>query len=439
MNAPKSQLGAGNDRSADFNPSGNYLGVVVAVLFLVNFVNYMDRMVLSVVIEPIRHELGLSDVQIGLLTGFAFAIFYGTAGLGISWLADRYNRKRIIALSLVAWSIMTAVTGAAQSFWHLFLARIGVGVGESGAIPVSHSVIGDYFTPHQRSAVLAIFTSGATLGITAGLTLGGYVAEHWGWRWSFVVAACAGLPVILLVGLVLREPVRGRADGVEAGSAPHLGRVLMRLLRISSYRHLVMVSALSNLSFFGIIQWMPAFLIRKFDLGVAEVGFLFGTALGLGAAGGAIVGGFLANRLVKRNYMWLVWLPLIAAMFAFPLYEMAVFAPTSFMAMALIMTVNIIVGTGYGPTLAATQSVVPPHMRASASAFVGFMASLIGVGGGPFVVGALSEWFQQTRSEADALQLALAIVICSTLFSLVHSAFLVKRFPRDRLTPLSEG
>ena len=121
-----SQLGAGGDQRADLHPSGNYLGVVVAILFLVNFVNYMDRMVLSVVIEPIRHELGLSDLQIGLLTGFAFAIFYGTAGLGISWLADRYNRKRIIAISLLAWSLMTAITGAAQNFWHLFLARIGV-------------------------------------------------------------------------------------------------------------------------------------------------------------------------------------------------------------------------------------------------------------------------------------------------------------------------
>ena len=294
-------------------PSNVQLALVIGVLFLVNFVNYMDRMVLSVVIEPMRHEIGLSDVEIGMLTGFAFALFYGTAGIGISWLADRYNRKRIIALSMVAWSLMTAVTGAAQNFWQLFLARIGVGVGESGAIPVSHSIIGDYFRPRQRSAVLAVFTSGATLGLMAGLTLGGYVAEHYGWRWSFVVAACVGVPVILLVMLVLREPIRGQADAVSPEQAPHLIAVARHLLSTSSFRHLVMISAFTNLTFFGIIQWMPALMVRKFELGVAEVGFYFGTALGLGSAGGAIVGGMLANRLVKRNFMWLVWLPPLSA------------------------------------------------------------------------------------------------------------------------------
>ena len=413
--------------------TSRYLTFVVVALFLVNFVNYMDRMVLSVVIEPIKAELELSDTQIGLLTGLAFAIFYGTAGLFIAWVADRYNRKVILTVSMLAWSVMTAITGLAQNFWHLFMARIGVGVGESGAIPTSHSLIGDYFTTQQRSAILAIFTSGATIGLTAGLTLGGYVAENYGWRWSFVVAAVVGLPVILLVGVGLKEPERGQADGIKAEAAPPFLSVLKHLLSIRSYRHLVVTSALSNLAMFGVIQWMPAYLIRQFGLGVAEVGFYFGVALGLGAAGGAIVGGLVANYLVKRNFMWLVWLPLISALSVFPLYELAIFAPSATVSLGLIMAVNILGGVSFGPLLTATQTVVLPNMRASASAFVGFTSSVIGVGGGPLLVGILSDYFAPTYGSAVGLQYALAIAVAVTLWGVVHYFLLIKAYPNDRL------
>lgn len=424
-----------SDQTAVNKPTRAYLTFVVVALFLVNFVNYMDRMVLSVVIEPIKGELGLSDTQIGLLTGLAFAIFYGSAGLFIAWLADRFNRKLIITVSMLAWSVMTAVTGAAQNFWHLFIARIGVGIGESGAIPTSHSIIGDYFTEQQRSAILAIFTAGATIGLTAGLTLGGYVAEHYGWRWSFVVAALVGLPVILVVGIWLREPVRGQADGIEAEPAPPFLTTIKTLLRIPSYRHLAILSALSNLALFGVIQWMPAYLIRQFDMGVAEVGFFFGTALGLGAAGGGILGGLVANRLVKRNFMWLVWLPFGAALSIFPLYELAIFAPTSTQALIMVMIVNIVGGVSFGPLLTAIQTVVTPNMRASASAFVGFAASLVGVGGGPFIVGVLSDYFATTMGSADGLKWALAIVVSATLYSIVHFVLLIRCYAKDRILP----
>ena len=424
-----------SDQTTVNKPTRAYLTFVVVALFLVNFVNYMDRMVLSVVIEPIKGELGLSDTQIGLLTGLAFAIFYGSAGLFIAWLADRFNRKLIITVSMLAWSVMTAVTGAAQNFWHLFIARIGVGIGESGAIPTSHSIIGDYFTEQQRSAILAIFTAGATIGLTAGLTLGGYVAEHYGWRWSFVVAALVGLPVILVVGIWLREPVRGQADGIEAEPAPPFLTTIKTLLRIPSYRHLAILSALSNLALFGVIQWMPAYLIRQFDMGVAEVGFFFGTALGLGAAGGGILGGLVANRLVKRNFMWLVWLPFGAALSIFPLYELAIFAPTSTQALIMVMIVNIVGGVSFGPLLTAIQTVVTPNMRASASAFVGFAASLIGVGGGPFIVGVLSDYFATTMGSADGLKWALAIVVSATLYSIVHFVLLIRCYAKDRILP----
>lgn len=436
--------------SAAAQPSRTYLGCAVAILFLVNFVNYMDRMVLSAVIAPIQEEFGLSRTQLGMLTGLAFAVFYGTAGLGIAWLADRFNRKLIITCSMLAWSLMTALTGAAQNFWHLFLVRIGVGVGESGAIPTSHSIIGDLFKPEQRSAALAIFTGGATLGLTAGLALSGFVAELYGWRWSFIAAAAVSLPVILLVALVLREPTRGQAEGIRTGQAPNFFLVVRRLFSIRTFRHLLIVNSLGALALFGIIQWMPYFLIHKFGLGVAEAGFYFGTVLGVSAAIGGVVGGFAANWLVKRNFMWLIWLPLGSALLAFPLYEAAVFAPSADLAMLFVMLVNITGGLSFGPLITAVQSVVTPNMRASASAFVGFTSSVIGVGGGPFLVGLLSDWFSDppalARAVLDglgiprmesvpALQWALAVAVAFTLWALLHYAVLVKIFSRDRIPP----
>jgi len=184
---------------------------------------------------------------------------------------------------------------------------------------------------------------------------------------------------------------------------------------------------------FGVIQWMPAYLIRQFGLGVAEVGFYFGVALGLGAAGGAIVGGLVANYLVKRNFMWLVWLPLISAVSVFPLYELAIFAPSATVSLGLIMAVNILGGVSFGPLLTATQTVVLPNMRASASAFVGFTSSVIGVGGGPLLVGILSDYFAPTYGSAVGLQYALAIAVAVTLWGVVHYFLLIKAYPNDRL------
>ena len=225
---------------------------------------------------------------------------------------------------------------------------------------------------------------------------------------------------------------------------------MQRLFSIRTFRHLLIVNSLGTLALFGIIQWMPYFLIHKFGLGVAEAGFHFGTVLGISAAIGAVLGGFVANALVKRNFMWLIWLPLASALCAFPLYEAAVFAPNANLAMAFVMLVNITGGLGFGPLLTAIQSVVSPSMRASASAFVGFISSVIGVGGGPFLVGLLSDWFSDPpplvrvaldwlgipRMESvPALQWALAVAVAFTLWALLHYAVLLKSFPQDRISP----
>jgi len=392
--------------------SSAYLVVAVGVLFLVNVVNYTDRMVLSVLIEPIKAEFALSDTQIGVLTGFAFAIFYAIAGVGVARLADRVNRIRLISVLLVVWSAMTALTATAGSFWHLFAARIGVGVGESAVIPTSNAVITDYFPIDRRSGPLAIFTAGATVGITLGLAMGGWVGDHFGWRWAFVVAGAPGLLLAVLVRLILREPARGHSDGVVRETDRRgLLAVLADLARNRTYIFVVLGACFFNFILFGVTNWMPPYLVRRFGMSLTEVGAYFGTALGLGGAAGAVLGGFVANRLARRNLAWMVWIPTGTMILSFPLYELAVFAPSPWVAIWLVFAVNVIGGMAFGPVVAAILSVVRPENRATGSSIYGFAASIIGIGAAPFIVGVLSDWLSPRLGGATALQYALALTI----------------------------
>jgi len=392
--------------------TSGYLMVALAILFMVNVVNYTDRMVLSVLIEPIKAEFTLSDTQIGFLTGFAFAIFYAIAGVALARRADRTNRVKLISVLLVTWSAMTALTAAAQNFWYLFAARIGVGVGEAGVIPTSNAVITDYFPIDRRSGPLAIFTAGATVGITVGMAMGGWIGDHYGWRWAFIIAGAPGLLLAVLVRLILREPPRGHSDGVvHEADRGSLLQFLASLARNRTYVFLVIGACFSNFLLFGVTNWMPPYLVRRFGMSLTEVGAYFGVALGLGGAVGAVLGGFAANRLAKRDLNWLVWIPTGSMILMFPLYELAVFAPSPGVAIWLVFAVNVIGGSAFGPVVAAILSVVRAENRATGSSVYGFAVSIIGIGAAPFVVGVFSDALSPRFGSAIALQYALALTI----------------------------
>jgi predicted MFS family arabinose efflux permease len=396
-------------------PSRRQLNYTLCLLFVVNIINMADRTILSVLLEPIRAEMALSDTQIGLLTGFAFALFYAVAGIFIARLADLYDRRQLLGVSLLIWSAMTALTGAVQSFAQFFLARIAVGVGESSAIPTSNAIIGDAFPPHRRPLALAVFTAGSFFGVLAGSLIGGFVGEIYGWRAAFVAAGLTGVPVAALVLMTMTDPPRRGIDGAAPEAPEPLARTLRQLSANRPYVLLVLSSGFITFMLFGVIGWFPAFLMRAHALSQSTVGLFFGTALGIGTAVGAVLGGVVANRLATRSLRWLTRLPLLFSLAFLPAYEIAIFAPDPMISLIFLGVASAIGGATLGPVLAAIQTVLPSNMRATGSGITGFSGSLIGLGGAPFVVGLLSDHFARTMGAAEALQRALGLAVLAAL------------------------
>lgn len=402
------------------------INYMLSLLFVVNVINMADRTIMNVLLESIRVEMELTDTQIGLLTGFAFALFYALAGVFIARLADLYDRRWVLGVSVLVWSAMTSLTGAVQNFWQFFFARMGVGVGESSAIPTSNAIIGDAFPASRRPLALAVFTAGSFFGVLAGSMIGGLVGEAYGWRMAFVVAGLIGVPVGVLVLLTLVDPPRGGADGAKPISPESLPKTLRSLASNRPYILLILSSGFITFLLFGVIGWFPAFLMRAHDLSQSTVGLFFGTALGIGTAIGAIIGGLIANRLAARSLRWLTRLPFFFSLAFLPAYEIAIFAPDPIVSLIFLGIASAIGGATLGPVLAAIQTVLPPNMRATGSGVTGFSGSLIGLGGAPLVVGVLSDHFAQSMDTAQALQLALGLAV---LAAILVSAFL---FAADR-------
>jgi len=243
-------------RSVDGGPAGEgtrfeisnaYRSYVIAVIWLVMLLRFVDLQIIAVLLESIRAEFRVSDTQLGLLSGFAFALFYGTLGIPIAWLADRYNRRNIIAAAVGLWSAMTAVCGLAQSFLALLLARVGVGVGEAGGAPPSYSLISDYVRPEKRGTVFALLNSSVPVGLFIGFLVGGWVNEYHGWRAAFMVVGLPGIAVALLVRFTLREPPRGHSEQRTAGAPSPLSETLRYLWSVRAYRHLVLATSIFTL------------------------------------------------------------------------------------------------------------------------------------------------------------------------------------------------
>ena len=395
--------------------SSAYLVYLLGLFFLVNVSNYMDRMVLAVLVEPIRLELGLSDTQIGLLTGFAFAAIYAVMGFPIARLADRGNRKRIIAASMVVWSVMTALCGRAQSFAQLFLARMGVGIGEAGCFPAANALIAELFPPQRRSLALGIFMSGATVGMIMGFVVGGMLAEAYGWRMTFFLVGAPGVLIAVIVMLTLRE--RPLAVVTSMPKTPYLE--LVRLILASPVYRLVLIGAsLGTFATYGMAQWAPAFFIRSHGLSLIQVGTLFGLCYGGGSAVGMMLGGWVADKLTSRGDAWLARVPALAYLLSFPLMVLTFAVESATLALVIVFVAAAFSGSATGPTLAAIQQVTPAQGRATAAAILMFCTSLIGIGAAPFVVGLISDMLQGrlgVESLRYALMLTSVVVLAASL------------------------
>ncbi|HEY6597695.1 MAG TPA: MFS transporter [Pseudomonadales bacterium] len=393
---------------------------VLGVLVVVYTFNFIDRQILSILLEPIKHELLLSDTQLGLLTGFAFAMFYATLGIPIARYADRSNRRTLIAIALTVWSAMTALSGLAMNFWHLLIARIGVGVGEAGCSPASHSIIADYFSAKSRATALGIYSLGIPIGILFGFTIGGWINEAYGWRIAFFVVGVPGLLLALLVRFTVREPVRGMAEGRTAAvDQPGIIETLRYLLAKRSFRHLAFGGALTAFVGYGLVNWMPSFLIRSHGMTTGQIGLWLGLILGIPGGIGIALGGYLADRLGAADTRWYMWVVTVALLAGTP-FALGIFLSPSPTHALLYLIVPVMLGNFYqATTFSQTQGLVNLRMRSVAAAVLLFILNIIGLGAGPTVVGVIADLLMP-RFGTESLRYALLVCAFVNVWAAAH-------------------
>jgi MFS family permease len=383
---------------------------LLAILFLVSTSNYFARNVISVLIEPIKHEFHSSDAMLGLLSGFCFAVFYALFGMPVARWADRGNRRTVITFAIAVWSVMTVFCGLAQTFWQLALARIGVGAGESGAIPSAQSLIADYFPPERRASAIAIFTAAATAGYLLGFSVGGFIAAKYGWRPVFLLAGAPGLLVALIARIGLSEPRLLAKFAGGAAKAERFGETLARLIKKRAFVHALIGSILYFFVAYGAIIFVPSFQIRVLRVPLARVSVVYGAVAAVASVIGTLGGGWLADSLSRRDIRWLAWLPAVALTLSGPVWIVG-FSLGSFPAfLALAFVGNVLLVGGLPPVFAAVHSVCGSRRRATAVAIVLFSSTLFGGGFGPLITGAISDALS-ARFGADGLRYSLMLMM----------------------------
>lgn len=394
-----------------------YRWYVLGVLTLVYAFSFMDRQIVSILLEDLRVEFTLSDTQLGLLSGLAFALFYAILGVPIARLADRGNRVRIVSIAVAVWSAMTAICGLAGSFWQLFFARVGVGVGEAGGGPPSHSIVSDYFDPKERSFAMSIYSMGPVIGSFIGLAVGGWVAQQYGWRWAFFIMGLPGVALAAFLYATVREPVRGALDPVTATTKQDSFLDTVRIL----FRNRLWLWNMLGQTFavfvgYGFATWKPSLYLRQFDLSQAEVGSVLGTMGLLVGVPSLLAGGLIGDRIVARSRKLAVRCIGYATLLVIPFYAMGLMADGWLLTTVLFGFGLMFYQLGTGTSLSIGMSAVAPHQRALAASFLFLAANLLGLGVGPLLVGAISD---AAGSDFGDRSLAFALGVC--LVSLVIS------------------
>ncbi|MFP6655891.1 MAG: MFS transporter [Myxococcota bacterium] len=418
-----------SDQPAEIAPRvTRYAMVMLTIAYAFNFI---DRQILVIIQESIKLEMGLSDAQLGLLSGFSFALVYIIAGIPIAYWADRGNRRNIIAIAVGVWSGMTALSGFANNYFQLLLARVGVGIGEAGGSPPAHSMISDYYPPNQRATAMGVYSAGLHAGIFVGFLLGGFINEWLGWRAAFMVVGLPGVVFAILFRLTVTEPPRGRWESAEeANYRPSLRETLQLLARYRSFWYLAMASGLTAFIAYGIGNFAPSFLMRSHGLSVSEVGVLMAFAGGGSGLIGTLLGGILADRLAQRDARWYAWLPVIAGCIALPLAVPYLLLDDLRIVVVLFFIVNMMINTYLGPCLAICHTLVPPAMRALTSAVLFFVLNLIGLGMGPLTTGLLSDYFSKSYGD-DSLRYAMLVVVMIGSTGILFFILAARRLPHD--------
>ena len=413
--------------------SDNYIGLVIFLLFLANVMNYGHRLLLSILLPDIKAEIGLSDTQSGMLLGGAFALFYALAGVPLARLADRHVRRTFIAVALLCWSTLTAFMGAVVNFWQMLIVRIGIGVGEAICIPCSHSLITDYVSARNRATAFAVHSTGATVGITLSLVLGGYLAATCGWRTTLFIMAAPGVVLALIIWRVMKEPPRGYADGGLSKDIeqPPLRDVVKYLVSRKTYLFVVLAVCFGMLVEFGTNQWLPSFYVRQFGMTLNDVGLQYGLAVALGGIPGSALGGILADRLIRRDRRWMLWFPALFYALAIPVGICMLMADSAQTALLLNACYAFLILATNGPFWASVFVLTPPAMRATTSAVTLMAGGIVGLAAGPLMVGIISDYL--TASLGDAALRTSLIIIEILAVTVIFSMLMASRYLKAEL------
>ena len=396
--------------------SGAYVSVVLSFLLLAYTFNFIDRTIIATIGQAIKVDLKITDTQLGLLGGLSFAVLYTLLGIPIARLAERWNRVSIISMALVVWSGFTVACGFASNFMSLLVMRVGVGVGEAGCSPPSHSLISDYFEPKRRATALSIYAFGIPLGSMIGAVAGGWLAKTYGWRVAFMVVGLPGLILALLIRLLVREPPRGHSDIEErplvvdditaaAADAPaghwltteisELWAVTRDLFSHWPVANMVLGLTFASFAGYGIGQFAVPYFVRAFKLDYATVGLVFGLVGGLSSGLGTLAGGLISDWASQHSARWYALTPAIGLTIAMPIYVLAYRAPDWRVAAMILLIPGLFHYTYLGPTFAVVQNVVETRRRATASAVMLLFVNIIALGGGPLFTGWIIDAFAQ--------------------------------------------
>ncbi len=435
-----------------------YRAYVLGALVVIYMFNFVDRILLGIVQESIKHEFGLTNFQLGILGGPAFALLFTIAGIPIARWAESGNRITIIALGATMWSIFTTLCGFTQNFFQLLLTRIGVGIGEAACVPPSHSVISDYFPADRRASALSIYALGIPIGSGIAAIGGGWLTQNFDWRSAFWLLGAPGLLAALLLKLTAREPPRMNATE----KAPSFGETLKILSKKPSFWHTALGGAMVAACGYGSLQFLVSHLVRNYDLGatlpeeIAHASYIYGIYAGLAMGIGTFFGGFLADRLSKRYKSALSWLPAIGLLLSVPLYAASFLQTEVVPALIFLLLAPLVHFLYAGPYFAVAQSVSPPRARATATAILVFIGTIIGYGLGPPLTGFANDFFAEQilrgqgidratacvdaanaaciAADAAGIRYALIAMLFFLLWAAVHFLLAGRTFARDRET-----
>ena len=424
----------------------------LALLALVYIFSFIDRQVLSILLEPIKQEFGASDTQMGLLTGLAFGLIYALLGIPVGRLADTKNRRNIVALCCGIWSLATAACGFATQYWHMLAARMSVAVGEAGGMAPSISIVSDSYPPKMRSFAISLFMMGPNLGTLLGLVIGGMVAQYYGWRSVFLAFGIPGVILAVLVYLFVKEPVRGAYEAPRPAAAVKEAREPMlkqvgRLMGMKPLRYICLACGMAGVAGYGYGVWAPSFFIRIHGMSISHAGLVFGVASGSGAVLGAMFCGWLSDKLTQRDARWQLRLGAIGTLCAVPAGLAVFFWPVSDFwmlgsikvpfAMLFAMIFGFFGAWFATLSYSAVSQMVNANERSVAAALLNLFITLLGVGAGPLVTGILSDYFAKTHG-TDGLRWALSGVTCMFLFTVLFFVLAINPY-KQRLQQMKSA